>query len=76
MQSLEEIIATITALEEEREEIYKDDRVTAAEHPRLAEITAELGRLWDLRRRVEAAKNAGLDHIPVDPPADPNKMIG
>ncbi len=76
MQTLEEVIAAITALEEEREEIYRDDRVTAAEHPRLGEITKELERLWDLRRRIEAARSAGLDHIPVDPPEDPSKMVG
>jgi len=32
--------------------------------------------LWDLRRRLEAAKAAGLDDIPVQPPADPSQLIG
>jgi hypothetical protein len=76
MQTIEEVVAAITALEEERETIYADDRVTAAEHPRLAEINKELERLWDLRRRIEAARSAGLDRIPVDPPEDPSKLIG
>jgi hypothetical protein len=73
---LEEIIATIVKLEQEREEIYEDEQVTPAEHPRLHEIEAELTRLWDLRRRLEAAKAAGLDRIPVPPPEDPSKLIG
>lgn len=68
MQSLQEILATIAQLEEEREAIYRDDRVSSSEHPRLKDITKELARLWDLRRRIEAARNAGLDHIPVDAP--------
>jgi hypothetical protein len=40
---------------------------------RQAEMAApELkGLSGDLRRRLEAAKNAGLDHIPVPPPPDP-----
>lgn len=73
---LEEIIATIVKLEEEREAIYHDDQVTPEEHPRLAHVSAELDRLWDLRRRIEAARRAGLDHIPVPPPEDPSKLIG
>ena len=31
-------------------------------------IEAELPKLWDLRRRLEAAKAAGLDGIPIPPP--------
>jgi hypothetical protein len=73
---LEEIIATIVKLEQEREEIYQDDQVTPDEHPRLNEIKAELTRLWDLRRRLEAARAAGLEQIPVPPPPDPDKLIG
>ncbi len=73
---LEEIIAAIIRLEEEREAIYQDDQVTSEEHPRLAQITHELDRLWDLRRRIEAAKRAGLDHVPVPPPPDPSELIG
>jgi hypothetical protein len=73
---LDEVIATLIQLDNEREAIYADDKVTAEEHPRLAQINAELERLWDLRRRLEAAKNAGLDHIPVPPPPDPSKLIG
>jgi hypothetical protein len=73
---LEEIIATIVKLEQEREEIYEDSSVTADEHPRLIHIAAELPRLWDLRRRLEAAKAAGLDHVPVPPPPDPDSLIG
>jgi hypothetical protein len=74
--NLDEIIATIVKLEQEREEIYEDSTVTPQEHPRLAEIEAELLKLWDLRRRIEAAKAAGLDRIPVPPPPDPSKLIG
>jgi hypothetical protein len=73
---LDEIIATIVKLEKEREEIYEDSQVTADEHPRLAYIEAELPRLWDLRRRLEAAQNAGLNDVPVPPPPDPSKLIG
>lgn len=76
MEDLRDVIAKIGALEAEREAIYQDDRVDAEEHPRLAEIAAELDRLWDLRRRIEAAQNAGLDHIPVPPPPDPSKLTG
>jgi hypothetical protein len=74
--TLDEIIAQIAKLEVEREEIYKDDQVTNEEHPRLDAIRHELDRLWDLRRRVEAAKRAGLDSIPVPPPADPENLVG
>jgi hypothetical protein len=73
---LDEVIAQIIQLEEEREAIYQDDHVTAEEHPRLAHIRAELDRLWDLRRRIEAARDAGLDHIPVPPPPNPSDLIG
>jgi len=73
---LDEVIAAIVRLEQEREEIYKDSRVTGAEHPRLVEIEHELPRLWDLRRRIEAARHAGLKTIPVPPPADANDMVG
>ena len=73
---LHEIIATIVRLEQEREEIYADDRVTPAEHPRLQEIQAELVRLWDLRRRIEAAHAAGRETIPVPPPPDPENLVG
>jgi len=73
--TLDEVIATIIKLEREREEIYADDHVTAEEHPRLAHIKTELVRLWDLRRRIEAARDAGLDHIPVPPPEDPSKLL-
>jgi len=73
---LDDVIAKINDLEEEREAIYLDDRVDAAERPRLAEINSELDRLWDLRRRLEAARSAGLDHIPVPPPPDPSKLTG
>ena len=73
---LNEIIAKIVEFEQEREEIYQDSQVTPEEHPRLAYIEAELPKLWDLRRRLEAAKAAGLDNIPVPPPNDPNQQIG
>jgi hypothetical protein len=73
---LKEIIGTIVRLEREREEIYADDKVTAQENPRLHEIEAELIRLWDLRRRIEAAQAAGRDDIPVPPPPDPENLIG
>jgi aromatic ring hydroxylase len=74
--NLEEIMAAIDRLEEERQAIYADDQVDQNEHPRLREITQELARLWDLRRRIEAARDAGLDHIPVPPPPDPGALIG
>ena len=73
---LDTIIVMIERLEQERQEIYADDQVTATEHPRLSEIQHELDRLWDLRRRIEAARAAGLDHIPVPPPPDPSQLIG
>ena len=73
---LDEIIAAIVKLEQEREAIYEDDQVTPMEHPRLHEIQTELTRLWDLRRRIEAARAAGLTDIPVPPPPDPDKLIG
>ena len=73
---LAEVIAAIIRLEQEREAIYEDDQVTDEEHPRLAQIKAELDRLWDLRRRIEAAHSAGLDHIPVPPPPNPSDLIG
>lgn len=73
---LPEIITTIVELEREREEIYADDKVTPAEHPRLHEIESELLRLWDLRRRIEAARAAGRDDIPVPPPPNPENLIG
>ena len=73
--TLEEVIAEIIKLEQEREEIYADDKVTTEEHPRLVHIRRELDRLWDLRRRIEAARDAGLDHIPVPPPDDPSKLL-
>lgn len=68
--NLEEVIAAIDKLENERLAIYADDQVDQNEHPRLREINAELERLWDLRRRIEAAKAAGLDYIPVPPPPE------
>ena len=74
--TIEEVIAEIIKLEQEREQIYEDSGVTHEEHPRLAHIEAELPKLWDLRRRLEAAKAAGLEGIPVPPPADPNQLIG
>ena len=74
--NIEEVIATIIKLEQEREQIYEDSSVTPEEHPRLAHIEAELPKLWDLRRRLEAAKAAGLNDIPVPPPADPSQLIG
>lgn len=63
---LDEVNATIVRLEREREQIYADDRVTAQENPRLHAIQAELARLWDLKRRLEAAHAAGRD-APVVP---------
>jgi hypothetical protein len=75
MQNLDEIIGEITRLEAEREAIYQDSQVTPEEHPRLAAITHELERLWDLRRRVEAALRAGLRELPVPPPDDPEKLL-
>lgn len=76
MQELERIIAEIERLEEERQQIYADSHVDDDEHPRLADINRELERLWDLRRRIEAALAAGLSNIPVPPPDDPGKLIG
>lgn len=74
--SLEDVIATIAQLDKERATIYEDDQVTTEEHPRLAEIKHELDRLWDLRRRLEAAQAAGLDRVPVMPSTDPSDMTG
>lgn len=73
---LAEVIAKIVELEQEHEDIFQDSQVTAEEHPRLAYIEAELPKLWDLRRRIEAARAAGLSNVPVPPPDDPSKMIG
>jgi NifB/MoaA-like Fe-S oxidoreductase len=74
--NLNEVIATIVKLEHEREEIYADSVVTPAENPRLHEIERELTRLWDLRRRIEAARAAGQDEPVVPPPPDPENLIG
>jgi hypothetical protein len=64
--TIEEVIAEIIKLEQEREQIYEDSGVTPEEHPRLAHIEAELPKLWDLRRRLEAAKAAGVTyHLPL-----------
>lgn len=70
------VIAEITQLERERAVIYEDDQVTAEEHPRLAVIKHEIERLWDLRRRIEAAIAAGFDKVPVMPTVDPSNMQG
>jgi hypothetical protein len=70
-RELDTVIGQIIRLEQEREEIFQDDKVDRQEHPRLAEIEADLPRLWDLRRRIEAARAAGLDHIPIEPSSDP-----
>lgn len=74
--NLEEVQAKIAQLDHEREEIYKDDKVIGDEHPRLKAIEHELAQLWDLRRRIEAAKSAGLNEIPVPPPPDAENLIG
>ncbi|KAB8144335.1 DUF2630 family protein [Chloroflexia bacterium SDU3-3] len=74
--AIAQVVAQIIELERERLQIYEDDQVTEEEHPRLAAIKAEIERLWDLRRRIEAAKAAGLSEVPVMPPADPGSMIG
>lgn len=76
MDDLNLIIETIERLEAERQAIYADSRVDDNEHPRLAVIIRELERLWDLRRRIEAARVAGLNNIPVPPPEDPGQLIG
>ncbi|HWQ12508.1 MAG TPA: DUF2630 family protein [Roseiflexaceae bacterium] len=73
---LSEIIATIVRLEKEREDIYADSKVTPQENPRLHAIEAELVRLWDLRRRLEAARAAGRAEVPVPPPLNPEDRIG
>ena len=73
---LAEIVAKIVELEQEREAIFQDSQVSPEEHPRLAFIEAELPKLWDMRRRLEAARAAGLNTVPVPPPADPDKLIG
>ncbi len=70
---IDEVVAKIVELEREREQIFEDSHVTPEEHPRLAFIEAELPKLWDLRRRIEAAKAAGLSSVPVLPPANPSE---
>ena len=72
----ERVIAELAQLEHERAAIYEDDQVTEEEHPRLAVIKHEIERLWDLRRRIEAAIAAGLDTVPVMPTVDPSNMQG
>ncbi len=72
--NLQDVINAITLLEQERQAIYADDQVTDTEHPRLAAIKQEIERLWDLRRRLSAAQEAGLSSVPVLPPADPNNL--
>lgn len=66
----------IEALEEERRRIYEDSQVDEREHPRLGELNHELAQLWDLKRRLEAAIGAGLDVLPVPPPANPEDQVG
>jgi hypothetical protein len=73
---LADVHAKIEALEAEREAIYRDSHVDENEHPRLVAIISELEALWDLRRRIEAAVSAGLDELPVPPPAHPDDLIG
>lgn len=75
-RELDAAIEAIIGLEQEREAIFQDDKVDTREHPRLAEIEADLARLWDLRRRIEAARAAGLDRIPVEPSSDPAGPVG
>jgi hypothetical protein len=75
-QDLADVHAKIEALEGERAAIYRDSHVDENEHPRLIEITSELEALWDLRRRIEAAISAGLDALPVPPPANAEDLIG
>ncbi len=55
---------TILALEHEREAIYADGHIEGDEHPRLTAIVPELETLWDHRRRLEAAIDAGLNTMP------------
>lgn len=74
--TLNDVIVQIEQLEAERQQIYEDGHVDEQEHPRLFAINRELERLWDLRRRIEAAREAGLSSIPVPPPADPSTLIG
>ncbi|MBC8160903.1 MAG: DUF2630 family protein [Roseiflexaceae bacterium] len=74
--AIEKVVEELMQLERERAVIYEDDQVTAAEHPRLAEIKHEIERLWDYRRRLEAAKSAGLTEVPVMPTVDPTDMTG
>ncbi len=74
--ALERVISDIVQLERERAVIYEDDQVTETEHPRLTQIKHEIDRLWDMRRRLEAAKAAGLDQVPVMPTEDPSNMTG
>ena len=75
-EQLEQAIARIEALEEERRQIYEDSHVDAAEHPRLGEINHDLEHEWDLRRRLEAAIAAGLTSLPVPPPEHPENQVG
>jgi Protein of unknown function (DUF2630) len=72
--SLHAVQVGIETLEGERQAIYADSHVDERENPRLKLIEHELRRLWDLRRRIEAAHAAGLDHVPVLPPADPDQL--
>ena len=73
---IEKVIGEIAQSERERAVIYEDEQVTEQEHPRLAELKHEIERLWDLRRRMEAAKVAGLMEVPVMPSVDPTAMTG
>ena len=73
---IEKVIGEIAQSERERAVIYEDEQVTEQEHPRLAELKQEIERLWDLRRRLEAAKVAGLTEVPVMPSVDPTAMTG
>ncbi len=73
---IEKVIGEIAQSERERAVIYEDEQVTEQEHPRLAELKHEIERLWDLRRRLEAAKAASLTEVPVMPSVDPTAMTG
>jgi regulator of RNase E activity RraB len=75
-EQLVEVAQLIEQLEEERRQIYEDSQVDANEHPRLAIINHELEHQWDLKRRIEAAINAGLASLPVPPPEHPEDMVG
>jgi hypothetical protein len=74
-EELNDVVASIRQLEEERRRIYNNAQITFQAQARLGTIEDELQRLWDLRHRLHAAKRAGLREIPIPPAAHLEEQV-